>query len=101
MKLRLILLYVFNIIDTITTLYLTQIIGLEEANPVCRFLLSVGPVLFVVVKLAVVTFCCWDLWRLRDEKLAQIATWIPFTAYGLLVAYHGFIFYILFRLNLI
>ena len=101
MKPRLILLSVFNTIDTFSTLYLVQVLGLEEANPACRSLLTVSPLLFIAWKLIVQNLALWVLWCFRDRKSVQILTWIPFVVYGLLVAYHGFIFYILFRLNLI
>ncbi len=101
MKPRLILLSVFNTIDTFSTLYLVQALGLEEANPVCRFLLGISPVLFLAVKLVGFNLVLWYLWRLREHKLARVLTWIPFIAYALLVAYHGFIVYVLFRLNLL
>lgn len=101
MKTRLILLSVFNTIDTFSTIYLVQALGLEEANPVCRFLLGISPVLFLAVKLVGFNLVLLYLWRVREHKLAQIGTWVAFVAYGLLVAYHGFIFYLLFRLNLI
>jgi hypothetical protein len=101
MKLRLIATFLFNLIDTFSTLYLVQALGLEEANPVCRFLLDISPVLFLAVKLVGFNLVLLYLWLVREYKLAQIGTWIPFIVYGLLVAYHGFIIYVLWDLNLL
>lgn len=100
MKPRLILLSVFNTIDTLSTLYLVSL-GLEEANSACRSLLSVSPWLFIAWKLIVPSLALWVLWCFRDRKSVQTLTWIPFVVYGLLAAYHGFIVYNLFRLNLL
>ena len=101
MKPRLILLSVFNTIDTFSTLFLTQTLGIEEANPACRTLLAVSPLLFIAWKLIVPSLALWVLWCFRDRKSVQILTWIPFVVFGLLAAYHGFILYVLFRLNLL
>ena len=101
MKARLISTAVFNLIDTFSTLFLTQTLGLEEANPACRSLLSVSVVLFFAWKLVIPNLALWALWELRENKLARIATWIPFVVYGLLAAYHGFIVYVLWRLKLL
>ena len=97
---RLISIAVFNAIDTLSTLYLVSL-GLEEANPACRSLLSVSPWLFIAWKLIVPSLALWVLWCFRERKSVQILTWIPFTVYGLLAAYHGFIVYVLWRLNLL
>ena len=99
-RIMLIVTFFFNLIDTLSTLYLVSL-GLEEANPACRFLLSISPVLFAVVKIIGMGFIVWGLWRLRAVRFTQIATWVPFTAYGLLAAYHGFIIYNLYCLNLL
>ena len=101
MKPRLILLSVFNAIDTLSTLYLVQYLGIEEANTACRSLLSVSLWLFIAWKLVVPSLALWVLWCFRERKSVQILTWIPFVVYGLLAAYHGFIVYNLFRLNLL
>ena len=101
MKARLIATAIFSIIDTFSTIYLTQALGLEEANPACRSLLYVSPWLFIAWKLIVPSLALWVLWCFRDRKSAQLLTWIPFVVFGLLAAYHGFIVYVLWRLNLI
>ena len=101
MKPRLISIAVFNLIDTLSTLYLVQYLGIEEANPACRSLLSVSPWLFIAWKLIVPSLALWVLWCFRERKSVQILTWIPFVVFGLLAAYHGFILYVLFRLNLL
>ena len=100
MKPRLISIAVFNAIDTLSTLYLVSL-GLEEANPACRSLLSVSPWLFIAWKLIVPSLALWVLWCFRDRKSVQLLTWIPFVVFGLLAAYHGFIVYVLWRFGLI
>jgi hypothetical protein len=68
MKPRLILLSVFNTIDTFSTLYLVQALGLDEANPVCRFLLGISPVLFLAVKLVGFNLVLLYLWRVGGTQ---------------------------------
>lgn len=99
-RIMLIVTFLFNLIDTLSTLYLVHL-GLEEANPACRSLLFVSPWLFIAWKFIVPSLALWVLWCFRDRKSVQLLTWIPFVVFGLLAAYHGFIVYNLYCLNLL
>jgi hypothetical protein len=61
---------VLNILDAGGTVYLVSVKGLDEANPIMRWLLEVHPLLFVFVKVLTVGLCaeflarrnaCWTL----------------------------------------
>lgn len=90
MKPRLILLSVFNTIDTFITLHVTQR-GYVELNPVTRILLYC-PTAFVVVKITLVTLALWWLWRNRTERLARVASWVAFGIYGYVMAHYCIIY---------
>jgi hypothetical protein len=87
---KFIAIFVFNVIDIIATLITTQN-GFVEVNPVAAFLLQ-SPALFAVVKLAVCSIVLYWLYRNRQNRLANIASWFVFVMYGLLTAYYVIMF---------
>lgn len=89
MKLCLIIAYFGNIIDTAATLYFINK-GFIEANPLMTLLLK-SPWLFVLVKIGVMTAVIARIWVCREDKYAQIASWVVMTIYGVLLVYYGFI----------
>ena len=96
MKARLILTYIFNIIDLIITMYLVRLFGLSvEGNPIGRWLISSGFVyLFKIGVVGIALIAIWLAGK-KKEKLANICSWLLFVAYFSLVVYHGIIlFYI-------
>lgn len=76
MKPRLVLLSVFNTIDTVITLIVTQR-GFIELNPVTRILLY-NPTLFAVAKISLVSLALWWVYLHRNERLARVASWVAF-----------------------
>lgn len=93
MKPRLILLSVFNTIDTFITLHVTQR-GYVELNPVARILLYC-PTAFAVVKITLVTLALLWLWKHRTERLARVASWVAFGIYGYVMAHYLILYYFL------
>lgn len=90
MKLRLILLIIFNMIDVYCTIYLVDHGGIE-LNPIGRWLLQ-WPMALIWAKLLVPSLFAICAWKLREYKLAHIITWIAFTPYCILATYYILLF---------
>ena len=86
MKPRLIATFLFNLIDTVITLIVTQM-GFVELNPVTRILLYCPPA-FSVVKFTLVSLALWWLWKNRTERLARVASWWAFGIYAYVMAHY-------------
>ena len=74
MKTRLIIAYLGNIIDTVSTLYLFRE-GHPELNPLMAWLLQC-PLLFGIVKICTMTAVIVLLWMLRGKKCFRFASWV-------------------------
>ena len=90
MKTRLILTYIFNIIDLIVTMYLVRLLGLSvEGNPIGRWLIKTN--LQYVVKIVIIGTLLLGIWKLSKgncKKIANIASWVMIIAYSILIFYH-------------
>lgn len=93
MKHRLILIFLFNVIDIIATL-ITTANGFIETNPIMALLL-LNPALCVIIKLLLGGLVVWRLWQNRNNKYANIASWVIFIIYALVVLYYITIFILL------
>lgn len=87
MKNRLLIAWVGNLIDTASTVILCCVHGFTEINPIMAWLLRC-PVLFVAVKLTAMTSVVIWLWHNRNEKRANIASWIVAVVYGAIATYY-------------
>ena len=91
-RMALIVTFLFNIIDTIITLTVTQR-GFVELNPVARILLY-SPFAFEVVKFGVVSLLLLWLWLKRAERLARVAGWCSLVIYGAVMLHYCITFMI-------
>ena len=87
MKVLLLIAWLGNLIDTIATVYLTSL-GYIEANPIMAQLLNY-PVIFVIVKLFLMTGLCAYLWLKRLDKHAKTMAIVASVVYGLITAYYA------------
>ena len=87
MKLLLLIAWLGNLIDTIATVYLTSL-GYVEANPIMAQLLNY-PVVFVIVKLLLMTGLCAYLWLKRLDKHAMPLAIVASVVYGLITAFYA------------
>lgn len=90
MKPRLIATFIFNLIDTVITLIVTQR-GFVELNPVTRILLYCPPA-FAVVKCTLVSLALLYLWKHRTERLARVASWWAFGIYSAVMVHYVILF---------
>lgn len=81
---------ILNVIDAVFTLLYTGCGLASEGNPLMDQLMNRGPVLFMVVKLALVSSGILLLWRLRQRRAAAVLVSIAGSAaaYTLLLVYH-------------
>ena len=87
MKTALLIAWIGNLIDTASTVTLCCGHGFAEVNPIMAWFLHI-PVLFVAVKLTAMTAVCVWLWRNRNDKKANIASWIAAVVYGVIAIYY-------------
>lgn len=93
-KILLVLIFVFNLVDAISTSILVQTGKVLEANPLMDFLIQVDISLFLVFKIILGTFIIIFFWDKHKEKLARILIWGPFIAYSLIIVDHAYIWYV-------
>lgn len=79
---------VLNLIDAMFTLLWIFAGFARESNPLLTELISDYPVMFAIVKLALVSLGSVLLWRYRYRPLAIISIFIAFMIYYCLMLYH-------------
>ncbi|MCA9581072.1 MAG: hypothetical protein KC416_04715 [Myxococcales bacterium] len=79
---------VFNLVDLVLTLAVV-LSGLAiEANPFMAELLERSPLVFGVVKLALVSMGVWIIWRHRHRPVAIFAGGVACSAYAFVMFVH-------------
>lgn len=86
----LIIAWLGNLVDMVSTLYLHSI-GFVEANPVMACLLNT-PLVFTLVKIATMTLLLLYLWRKREDKHAAALAVLAAVIYGATTAYYVWFF---------
>jgi hypothetical protein len=79
---------VLNLLDGVLTLVWVQYFYAEEFNVMLRDLAHGDLVLFMVVKLTLVSLGALFLWRNREHPLAVVSIFLAFLAYYLVLLYH-------------
>src|SRR5262245_65380484 len=81
-------LLVLNLADALFTLSFLQLRVAEEANPIMRAAYAGSPMLFLILKLALVHGGAALLWIHRASAAARAALTAGITLYGAIVIYH-------------
>ena len=68
--------YLLNILDILTTLYLVGTGIGREGNPLMAYLLNISPILFVCVKMGLITGCIYVLYKNREAKMINRMAWL-------------------------
>ncbi len=90
MKVKLIVIYVLNIIDLIATILLVKRFGIQiECNAIGKWLIETNLVWFV--KIVIVGVALLGLYKLQEIKIAHTASTVILVVYSILVIYHGVI----------
>lgn len=79
---------VLNLLDACLTLVWLTSGAATEANPLMETLLHLGPLPFVLGKIALVSGGAYLLWTARRHALAVVATFVTFLAYYFVFLYH-------------
>ena len=85
-----VLLHVFNVFDGLATIYVVGAGLAEEANPVMRFFLDIGPVPFMLAKLILVSVSTYVLWLFRSRTVAKVGLLFSTAVYGAVCLHHVF-----------
>ena len=76
-----IIIWLLNLFDCICTVIGTNKLGTDiEVNPLVRALLPF-PILLFIVKVGIVTITCVLIYKTRQHKIIQIATWLLLAVY--------------------
>jgi len=81
-------LVVLNLLDGIFTIVWVRYFYADEYNVMMRDLALGDQVLFMVVKLTLVSLGALYLWRNRSHPLAVVAIFLAFLVYYLILLYH-------------
>ncbi len=79
----------FNLADGLLTWWVVKLGIAEEANPLMRYALSMGPLSFALAKAVLVCAGVCVLWRFRSFPLARRGTALVFVTYAALMCFHG------------
>ena len=79
---------VLNLVDGILTLVWVEFFGAGEANPLLSDLVHSSAVLFMGVKLTLVSLGTVFLWRYRDNPLAVASLFLAFFSYYWVLLIH-------------
>lgn len=77
-----------NLVDAIFTIVYTDLGLAREANPLLEPALAGSPLLFMAIKLALVSMGVALLWRLRHRRTAAAGLIAAAAAYAWLIVYH-------------
>lgn len=77
-----------NLVDAIFTIVYTDLGLAREANPLLEPALAGSPLLFMAIKLALVSMGVALLWRLRHRRTAAAGLIASAAAYAWLIVYH-------------
>ena len=92
MKVRLIITYIFNLIDLIATMYLVSLFGLSvEGNPIGRWLIQTNLVYPFKIGLVGGLLLAIGLLGKINKKAANTGSWVLLVAFSALVLYHAII----------
>ncbi len=80
--------FTLNVIDGVLTIIWLITERASESNPLMDNLFQVHPVLFIIVKIALVLLGTALLWRLRRHPMAVVAIFLAFIVYYAILIYH-------------
>jgi hypothetical protein len=92
----LIWLLILNLFDLIMTLVFITSNEAKEANPIMNLALDAGVLPFGILKIFLVTFGVWLLWKNKNSKISQYAAIFCLLPYIILSIYHVSGFYLIF-----
>jgi hypothetical protein len=80
--------FILSVLDGILTIFWVLADFAEEANPLMNILIASNPVIFMMVKMVLVSLGIALLWRLRFKRLAVAGIFICFLVYCGIMIHH-------------
>ncbi len=80
--------FVLNVVDGVLTILWVSTKQAREANPLLARALGLHPVLFIVIKIALVGMGSYLLWRHRKRAVAVVGIFVAFIAYYWVMVMH-------------
>ena len=86
-RLFLVLIAIFNLIDAVFTASLYKVGLIEEKNPIMQIFIEFNASFFIFFKVFLVSLACFWLWKRRDNKYAVLGIILCFITYFCLMLY--------------
>jgi len=83
------LIFLFNVVDALLTLFWTRCGIADEANPFMAYMLTLGPMYFVITKLSLVAAAIAILWHLRSLLFARVMSLLALCIMTAVLIYHA------------
>jgi len=80
-KILIIFIFLFNVVDALVTVHLFGAGLIEEANPLMNVLLNQSTALFISVKLFISSLCCVVFWCFHKDKTVKVSVCAIFLLY--------------------
>lgn len=84
----LLFLFSLNLLDALFTIFWISIGMAEEANPLMEIVLSLGPAVFLSIKLTLVSLGSALLWRLKHKGFAIVSVLSLLIVYCMITCWH-------------
>jgi len=84
---------IFNLIDTVVSIYVIKFGNLKESNPIMDFFLKFDSIMpFVFAKMFLICSGSYIIWKRRDMLIAQLGAYFVFGFYwALIVQFYFFL----------
>lgn len=86
-KILIIFIFLFNVVDALVTAHLFGVGLIEEANPLMNVLLNRSTALFIAIKLLISSLCCVVFWHFHEDKTVKIGVCAIFLLYFAIALY--------------
>lgn len=91
----LVIVYLLNIFDAFSTVFLVSNGYAYEANPIMAYVMSFGFTTFLAFKMLFFIPVLFLLRRGIDTNIGKVCIWISLIVYSILVAYHVYVLHVI------
>ena len=85
LRLFIVFIAIFNVLDAIFTSILMHHDLMVEMNPITKYFIDYNVIVFVILKISLVSAACFYLWKRRGLLLAKIGIILCFIIYLCLI----------------
>lgn len=87
MRTRFVTISLLNLADALITIWAISVFGAIEANPLMSLIISLSPMLFIAIKIIVVTSVLVLMWKLQP-KIGIRIQWVVLILFALVVVWN-------------